>query len=79
MTFVEIERKIGCMPPKSANLSKWWESADVGQPSLQALAWTSAGYQAALIAHRDRVLFARIPQAWPPGATRRIGFNPSAA
>lgn len=58
LTFAEIERRIGAMLPKSANQAHWWAGvADDGAESLQGQAWKSAGFDALLIAGKDRVLF----------------------
>ena len=49
MSFVEIERKLGYMLPKSANLPQWWDGpADDHTRQVQRHAWTQAGYEASL-------------------------------
>lgn len=61
MSFVEIERKIGYMLPKSANLSQWWANpTDAKAIQAQHKAWGDAGYDAVLIAGSDRVRFQRV-------------------
>lgn len=60
MSFAEIERVLGAMLPKSADRPQWW--ANVSDPNtahVQREAWRSAGYNAFLIAGRDRVRFCR--------------------
>lgn len=58
LTFAEIERRIGAMLPKSANQAQWWAGvADAGAGSVQGQAWKSVGFDAVLIAGKDRVLF----------------------
>lgn len=62
LTFVEMERKIGYMLPKSASLPQWW--ANTTDPSIrqvQRKAWGDAGYDAFLIVGADRVIFRRAP------------------
>lgn len=61
MTFVEIERKIGYMLPKSASRPQWW--ANVSDPRtthVQRKAWGDAGYDAFLIAGADKVRFEKV-------------------
>jgi hypothetical protein len=61
MSFAEIERVLGAMLPKGADRPQWW--ANVSDPKtshVQREAWRSAGYDAFLIAGRDRVRFRRI-------------------
>lgn len=60
LTFVEIERVLGAMLPKSANRPQWW--ANVSDPEtahVQREAWRAAGFDAFLIAGKDRVRFHR--------------------
>lgn len=66
MSFVEIERKIGYMLPKSANLPTWWTTSsndDARRP--QCKAWSEAGYDAFLITGKDVVRFTRIGSGQP--------------
>lgn len=61
LTFVEIERKIGYMLPKSASLPQWW--ANTTEPDtrhVQRKAWGDAGYDAFLISGADRVRFRKV-------------------
>lgn len=61
MSFTEIERKIGYMLPKSANLQQWWaNTTDPATTHVQRKAWGDAGYDAFLIAGSDRVRFRRV-------------------
>lgn len=59
MSFLDIERIIKGMLPKSAQLEQWWANED---PSVtrhvQSLAWTKAGYDARLL-DGEQVLFSR--------------------
>lgn len=60
LSFAEIERLIGGMLPNSAARPQWW--ANVQDPKtnhVQRKAWRDAGYDAFLIAGRDRVRFTR--------------------
>ncbi len=64
MSFAEIERKIGYMLPKSANLPQWWaNTTDPATTHVQRKAWGDAGYDAFLIAGSDRVRFKRVGHA----------------
>jgi len=67
LTFVEMERLIGYMLPKSASRPQWWLSDIQVNASVQARAWTEAGYDAVLIAAEDRVVFHRTAPASPGG------------
>ncbi len=61
LTFVELERKIGYMLPKSASLPQWWaKTTDAATPPVQQKAWSDAGFDAVLIAGADRVRFRRV-------------------
>lgn len=61
MTFVEIERRLGAMLPKSAERPQWWANvADPATTHVQREAWRAAGYDAFLIAGKDRVRFRRV-------------------
>jgi hypothetical protein len=61
MSFAEIERVLGDVLPKSAARPPWWANlADPGQLMVQQQAWFGAGYDAFLIAGRDRVRFRRV-------------------
>lgn len=60
LSFSDIERIIGDMLPNSASRPQWWaneESED--SMHVQARAWCTAGYDAFLIQHQDRVRFRR--------------------
>ena len=61
LAFAEIERVPGAMPPNSASRPRWW--ADVSDPDaapVQREAWRSTGFDAFLVAGRDRVRFRRV-------------------
>jgi hypothetical protein len=61
LTFEEIERKLGAMLPNSASSAQWWanvEDPETGQ--VQREAWRAAGFDAFLIAGKDRVRFRRV-------------------
>jgi len=61
LSFAEIERKIGALLPNGAARPQWW--ANVGDPELRPVqreAWRAAGFDAFLIAGRDRVRFRRV-------------------
>ena len=61
LSFAEIERLIGAMLPNSAARPQWWANvSDPGTTHVQRHAWGAAGYDAFLIAGRDRVKFRRI-------------------
>jgi hypothetical protein len=61
LTFVEIERLLGAMLPNSASRPQWWANVtSPDQASVQRNAWRDAGYDAFLIAGRDRVRFRRV-------------------
>lgn len=61
MSFVEIERKLGYMLPKSANLPQWWDgSTNDDRRQVQHQAWAEAGYEAVLNPGGDCVTFTRI-------------------
>ncbi|SPU55268.1 Uncharacterised protein [Brevundimonas vesicularis] len=60
LSFVEMERKIGYMLPKSASLPQWWaNTTDPTTTDVQRKAWGDAGFDAFLIAGADRVRFKR--------------------
>jgi hypothetical protein len=60
LTFTEIERILGAMLPKSATLPQWWANVTGSDTShVQRKAWGDAGYDAFLIAGKDRVRFKR--------------------
>ncbi|CAN5287042.1 hypothetical protein BH10PSE2_BH10PSE2_26880 [soil metagenome] len=66
LSFVEMERKIGYMLPKSASLPQWWAStADPATTQIQRRAWGDAGFDALLIAGADRVRFNRVKAPRP--------------
>lgn len=61
LTFVEIERKLGCMLPNSAARPQWWANVvDPDRSPVQREAWRAAGFDAFLIAGKDRVRFRRV-------------------
>ncbi|AQR60617.1 hypothetical protein BZG35_02355 [Brevundimonas sp. LM2] len=61
LSFVEMERKIGYMLPKSAGQPQWWaNTTDPATTHVQRKAWGDAGFDAFLIAGADRVRFKRI-------------------
>ncbi len=61
LTFVEIERIVGAMLPKSAERPQWWANESSPDPShVQCAAWRDVGLEAHLIAGRDRVEFRRM-------------------
>ena len=60
LSFVQIERVLGSMLPKSASRQQWWaneRSAD--SRHVQRRAWIDAGYEAFLLP-KERVLFRRL-------------------
>ena len=60
LSFAEIERILGAMLPNSAARPQWWSNVtDLKTTHVQREAWRSAGYDAFLIAGRDRVRFVR--------------------
>ena len=49
LTFVEIERIIGAMLPKSAQRSQWWgNETSATSTQVQVAAWREAGFEAFL-------------------------------
>jgi hypothetical protein len=61
LTFAEIERVIGSMLPNSAARPQWWSNIkDPDTTHVQRNAWREAGFDAFLIAGRDRVRFVKI-------------------
>ena len=61
LTFAEIERILGAMLPKSASRQQWWaNTTDPYTSQVQRKAWGDAGYDAFLIAGKDRVRFKRV-------------------
>lgn len=61
LTFVEIERILGAMLPKGAARQQWWDnSLEPSASPPQRKAWRDAGYDAFLIAGKDRVRFKRV-------------------
>ena len=62
-TFVEIERILGAMLPKSANRLSWWGNEIApGSTHVQCAAWLSAGFKVRLISGAERVQFERLPR-----------------
>ena len=61
LTFVEIERILGAMLPKSAARPQWWANTnDTDARHVQHRAWSEAGYAAFLQVGKERVRFKRI-------------------
>ena len=61
LTFAEIERILGAMLPKGAARQQWWaNTTDPHTSHVQRKAWGDAGYDAFLIAGKDRVRFKRV-------------------
>jgi hypothetical protein len=68
MSFDDIERVIGAMLPKSAELAAWWgneKSRDTRH--VQCRAWLDAGYEATLMPGGDKVRFSRTGSRERPG------------
>lgn len=60
MTFDDIERVIGAMLPKSADLPAWWSNeATPDTRHVQCHAWIEAGYEASLMPGGSKVRFSR--------------------
>ncbi len=60
ISFAEIERILGAMLPKSAARPQWWaNTTDPETSHVQRKAWRDAGYDAFLLAGKDRVRFKR--------------------
>lgn len=60
MTFAEIERLVGAMLPASSARPQWWTNErGPRRTHVQCEAWLRAGYEAFLIAGKDRVRFRR--------------------
>jgi hypothetical protein len=60
LSFAEIEGILGAMLPKSAARQQWWaNTTDPYTSQVQRKAWRDAGYDAFLIAGKDRVRFKR--------------------
>ena len=60
LSFIEIERILGAMLPKSAARPQWWaNTTDPDTSHVQRKAWHDAGYDAFLLAGQDRVRFRR--------------------
>lgn len=61
LSFAEIERTLGAMLPNSATRPQWWANvADPATTHVQREAWRAAGFDAFLIAGKDRVRFRRV-------------------
>ena len=61
LSFAEIERLLGAMLPNRASLPQWWAIATKPYAAHpQSNAWKDAGFDASLIARRDRVRFRRV-------------------
>lgn len=60
LTLTEVERIIASMLPNSAARPQWWANVkDPDTTHVQRNAWRDAGFDAFLIAGRDRVRFVR--------------------
>lgn len=58
LTFADVERRIGAMPPKGADRPQWWAEVPETETSpVQREAWRAAGFEAVLIVGHDRVRF----------------------
>ncbi len=67
LSFVEMERKIGYMLPKSATRPQWWaHPSDPECLQAQHKAWGEAGLDAFLIVGADRVRFTRMTPTSTP-------------
>lgn len=61
LTYAEIERTLLAFLPKSAQRPQWWSNVvDPAQTAVQREAWRNAGFDAFLIAGKDRVRFRRV-------------------
>lgn len=59
MSFVQIERVIGTLLPKSASRAQWWANERSGDSRhVQCGAWLDAGYDAHLLSD-EQVIFRR--------------------
>lgn len=64
MSFAEVERVIDAMLPNSAARPQWWSNeAGLDTTHVQCRAWREAGFDAFLIAGKDRVRFRRRARA----------------
>ena len=59
LAFVEIERVLYALLPNSAQRPQWWAN-ESGAGHVQREAWRSAGFDAFLIAGKERVRFQRV-------------------
>lgn len=60
LTFSEIESLLTALLPKSAARPQWWANeVSPASSHVQCRSWLEAGYEAFLIAGRDRVRFRR--------------------
>lgn len=60
LTFTEIERTLLAFLPHSAKRPQWWANVmDSATTHVQREAWRAAGFDAFLIAGKDRVPFRR--------------------
>jgi hypothetical protein len=60
LSFMEIERMIGALLPKSAAQTAWWADAGDDDPkAVQKAAWRDIGYTATLLPGEDRARFDR--------------------
>ncbi len=60
LTFVEIERRLGAMLPKSAARPEWWANVAASDTThVQREAWRAAGFDAFLLRGAERVRFRR--------------------
>lgn len=61
LSFAEVERKLGAMLPNSAVRPQWWaNTVDPDHSAVQREAWRAAGFDAFLVAGKDRVRFRRV-------------------
>jgi hypothetical protein len=60
LSFADMERIIGAMLPRSAEHPEWWaDVSEAQEASIQQKAWREAGFDASLVAGKDRVRFKR--------------------
>jgi hypothetical protein len=63
MTFDDIERLVGPLPPSASKYSAWWNNEGLDTTHVQALAWLNAGREVELVdRERRRVRFS--PARW---------------
>lgn len=60
MSFIDIERVIGNLLPKSASRPQWWTNErNANSRHVQCSAWLDAGYEAHLLRGEEQVKFSR--------------------